>query len=460
MYRKLIDKLHQKSSTSRKKITIVGDSMIDEYYQVTSNRISPEFPIPILKSKSEEPFKVVAGGAANVIRQLEYQNVESKLVSILDPYSYEVFNKNINVDCCIMPWGCMVPRKKRFYHEDFPLVRWDCETDRYNLDEKSYEDTINSLEIPKSDIIVFSAYGKGIFYTPWYKKYLKNNITIVDPKKNGEKWQNCTIFKPNSIEAQNISGKKEIKDQLDFIMKKVKCKAVIITQSGKGLCGCVDSPDNYFEIRPKIKNIDVRSVIGAGDCFTAFLALSYSHGFSLEDCSKIAFNAGISYVKNKHNETVCLLDLLESCEDYDKIIYNPSLLKTRKTKLAFTNGCFDILHEGHLQSLKFAKSKADKLVVAVNSDASVKRLKGKERPINNIKTRMNMLASLDFVDYVVSFEEDTPLEIIKNIKPDVLIKSYPYNAKEIVGSDLVSEKYICPKKIDISTTSILEKYKN
>ena len=460
MYRKLIDKLHQKSSTSRKKITIVGDSMIDEYYQVTSNRISPEFPIPILKSNSEEPFKVVAGGAANVIRQLEYQNVESKLVSILDSYSYEVFNKNINVDCCIMPWGSMVPRKKRFYHEDFPLVRWDCETDRYNLDEKSYEDTINSLEIPKSDIIVFSAYGKGIFYTPWYKKYLKNNITIVDPKKNGEKWQNCTIFKPNSIEAQNISGKKEIKDQLDFIMKKVKCKAVIITQSGQGLCGCVDSPDNYFEIRPKIKNIDARSVIGAGDCFTAFLALSYSHGFSLEDCSKIAFNAGISYVKNKHNETICLLDLLESCEDYDKIIYNPSLLQTRKTKLAFTNGCFDILHEGHLQSLKFAKSKADKLVVAVNSDASVRRLKGKERPINNLKTRMHMLASLDFVDYVVSFEEDTPLEIIKNIKPDVLIKSHPYNEKEIVGSDLVSEKYICPKKIDISTTSILEKYKN
>ena len=460
MYRKLIDKFYQKSLQTEKKITVVGDSMLDEYYQVTSNRISPEFPIPVLKSKYEEPTKVVPGGAANVIRQLEFQNVDSKLVSILDAHSYEIFNKNINVDYCVIPWNSMVPRKKRFYHEDFPLVRWDCETDKYNLNNQDYEQAIKSLTIPESDIIVFSAYGKGMFFTPWYKKYLKNNITIVDPKKNGEKWENCTIFKPNASEAQNISGKKEIKDQLNFIMKKVKCKAVIITQSGEGVCGCVDSPDNYFEIRPQIKNIDVRSVIGAGDCFTAFLALSYSHGFSLEDCSKIAFNAGISYVKNKHNEILCLLDLLESCEDYDKIIYNPNILEKRKTKLAFTNGCFDILHEGHLQSLKFAKSKADKLVVAVNSDASVKRLKGKQRPINDIKTRMNMLASLDFVDYVVCFEEDNPLKIIKSIKPDVLVKSQPYNAKEVVGANIVPEVYICPKKIDISTTSILAKYKN
>lgn len=460
MYRKLIDKFYQKNLLTKKKVTVVGDAMLDEYYQVTSNRISPEFPIPILKSNSENPFKVVAGGAANVIRQLEYQNVESKLVAILDSYSYEVFNKNINIDYCVTPWNSMIPRKKRFYHEDFPLVRWDCETERYNLSEEDYDQTIKSLVIPESDIVVFSAYGKGMFFTPWYKKYLKNNITIVDPKKNGEKWQNCTIFKPNASEAQNISGKKEIKDQLNFIMKKVKCKAVIITQSGQGLCGCVDSPDNYFEIRPQIQNIDVRSVIGAGDCFTAFLALAYSHGFSLEDCSKIAFNAGISYVKNKHNEIVSLLDLLESCEDYDKIIYNPKLLQTRKTKLAFTNGCFDILHEGHLQSLKFAKNKAEKLVVAVNSDESVKRLKGKERPVNDIKTRMKMLASLDFVDYVVCFEEDTPLEIIKSIKPDVLIKSQPYNAKEIVGAEIVPEVYICPKKINISTTDILKKYKN
>lgn len=460
MYRKLIDKFYQKNLSTKKKVTVVGDAMLDEYYQVTSNRISPEFPIPILKSNSENPFKVVAGGAANVIRQLEYQNVESKLVAILDSYSYEVFNKNINIDYCVIPWNSMIPRKKRFYHEDFPLVRWDCETERYNLSKEDYDQTIKSLVIPESDIVVFSAYGKGMFFTPWYKKYLKNNITIVDPKKNGEKWQNCTIFKPNASEAQNISGKKEIKDQLNFIMKKVKCKAVIITQSGQGLCGCVDSPDNYFEIRPQIQNIDVRSVIGAGDCFTAFLALAYSHGFSLEDCSKIAFNAGISYVKNKHNEIVSLLDLLESCEDYDKIIYNPKLLQTRKTKLAFTNGCFDILHEGHLQSLKFAKNKAEKLVVAVNSDESVKRLKGKERPVNDIKTRMKMLASLDFVDYVVCFEEDTPLEIIKSIKPDVLIKSQPYNAKEIVGAEIVPEVYICPKKINISTTDILKKYKN
>ena len=458
MKSKLIDSLYRKTILKQKKVTVVGDSMLDEYYQVTSNRISPEFPIPVLKSKCEKPSKTIAGGASNVIRQLQYVNVQSKLVSIIDSYGYEILSKNINTDYSVNCWDAKMPVKKRFYHEDFPLVRWDCETENYNLNEEMYAQTINELQIPESDIIVFSDYDKGIFKTPWYKNHLKKNITIVDPKNGpANKWKNCTIFKPNSNEAKNISGKNNPKDQIDYFLKETNCKAVIITESGNKIYGAVGSTDNYFEVIPEPKKIDVRSVIGAGDCFTAFLALAYAHEFSLEDCAKIAFNAGLSYVKNIHNEPLTLLELLDNSEDFNKFIETSEILSQRKNKLVFTNGCFDILHEGHIQTLKFAKSHGEKLVVAINSDESIKRLKGKNRPINNLNKRISMLSQLNFVDYIVAFDEDTPLEVIKKIKPCVIAKGGDYKKSDIVGSDIVAETIISNYIKNESTTNIIKK---
>ena len=459
METKLIEEFFNKSIKSCKLISVVGDSLIDEYYQITSERISPEFPIQILNSPNENPSKIVAGGAANVVRQFQNLHAKTKLVSIIDHYAYEVFNKNINVDYCKIHWQAETPKKKRFYHGEFPLVRWDCETKNFNMSDYELTESYKDIKIPESDVIIFSDYNKGMFSQNWFKKYLKNNITIVDPKKDIEKWKGCTIFKPNSTEAKNLSGKTNDKDQLAYFMKKLNCKSVIITKSEKGVIGCVNDPDNNFFI-PPYSIPDVRCVIGAGDAFIAFLSLSVANGMSYEKAAKISFNAGISYVKNKHNEPVNCLNLLESCIDFNKFINNPIILNKRNEKLVFTNGCFDILHEGHIKTLQFAKSKGDKLVVGLNSDESVKKLKGSSRPINNIEKRINIISQLGFVDYVVVFEEETPLEIIKQIKPDVLVKGGDYQKSNIVGSNLVLETYTCKYLEGYSTTNLIKKIKN
>lgn len=459
MQTKIIEEFFDKSTKTKKKITVVGDCLIDEYFQITSERISPEFPIQIFNSPNEKPIKVVPGGAANVIRQFQNLNAETKLVSIIDDYSYFIFNKSINIDCCRPHWNAKIPIKKRFYHGEFPLIRWDCEAKNFNLNDEELKECHSNLKIPQSDVLIFSDYNKGVFSNNWFKNYLKNNITVVDPKNDINKWKNCTVFKPNSVEAKNLSGKSNVKDQLAYFLKTLNCKCVIITQSEKGVYGCVNSPDNIFFIEPYCKP-DVRCVIGAGDAFIAFFSLSLSLGLSYEKSAKIAFNAGISYVKNKHNEPVNCLDLLEGCSNFDKIIKNPKILSKKDKKLVFTNGCFDILHEGHIETLKFAKSKGDKLVVALNSDSSIKKIKGSNRPINNLEKRMKILSQLQFVDYVTTFEEETPLNLINAIKPNVVVKGGDYKKENIVGSDLVEEVYISNYLKGISTTSIIEKIKN
>jgi D-beta-D-heptose 7-phosphate kinase/D-beta-D-heptose 1-phosphate adenosyltransferase len=459
METKLVEEFFDKSIKNKKTISVAGDALLDEYYQVVSNRISPEFPIQIIHSQNEIPSKIIAGGAANVIRQFQNLNVNTKLVSIVDPYASEILGKNINVDYCNINWNAQTPRKKRFYQNDFPLVRWDCEAKNYNLEQKELEEACEYLKIPKSDVIVFSDYDKGLFNHNWFKSYLKNNITIVDPKKDIEKWKNCTVFKPNSIEAKNLSGKSNVKDQIAYFMKKLNCKCVIITQSENGVVGCTDSPDNLFFIPPYCTP-DVRCVIGAGDAFIAFFSLSLALGMSYEKAAKIAFSAGISYVKNKHNEPISYLDLLESCLNFKKIIKNAKILSNNNKKLVFTNGCFDILHEGHIKTLKFAKEKGEKLIVALNSDNSVKKLKGKNRPVNNLEKRMNVISQLGFVDYVVSFEEETPLEIIKQIQPDVIVKGGDYKKENIVGNEIAKEVYTCDYIKGISTTNIIKKIEN
>ena len=194
-------------------------------------------------------------------------------------------------------------------------------------------------------------------------------------------------------------------------------------------------------------------MIGAGDCFISLFAIFCGCGVDYKKSAELAFKSSSMYVQRKYCNPISYLDLLES-----KLIKNPEVLQERNFTLAFTNGCFDIIHDGHLNCLKFAKSKAQKLVVALNSDLSVASL-GKSHPlINNIESRINFMQSLEFVDYVVVFDESTPYEVINKIKPDVLVKSGEY--KNPVGSDLVKRVEIFPVLENFSTTKIIEKIKN
>jgi D-beta-D-heptose 7-phosphate kinase/D-beta-D-heptose 1-phosphate adenosyltransferase len=300
-----------------------------------------------------------------------------------------------------------------------------------------------------------SDYSKGVFNNFEISNYLssinKNCIKIVDPKIGPiSKWKGCDVIKPNSKESQALTNKSNWRDQVDFIRRETGARCVIITQEGNGFVGVID--DEKIEYRPEVKT-KAESVIGAGDCFISLFAIFCGCGVDYKKSAELAFKSSSMYVQRKYCNPISYLDLLES-----KLIKNPEVLQERNFTLAFTNGCFDIIHDGHLNCLKFAKSKAQKLVVALNSDLSVASL-GKSHPlINNIESRINFMQSLEFVDYVVVFDESTPYEVINKIKPDVLVKSGEY--KNPVGSDLVKRVEIFPVLENFSTTKIIEKIKN
>jgi D-beta-D-heptose 7-phosphate kinase / D-beta-D-heptose 1-phosphate adenosyltransferase len=446
----------------RKRIIVAGDAMIDEYYYVSVKRMSPEFPIPVMLSESTSPNYSLPGGAANVAYQLRFFNVEARLCSLLDKDSFVVFHKKagLNIDDCefvATSYGGLIPKKRRFYNKDFPTYRWDIELPKFGLPPDKLAECLSKLfKNTDADVAILSDYDKGVFSGNYHHKLLTSGITtIVDPKdKDIDKWVGCTVFKPNDAEAEYLSGQKDWKLQCDYFVKRLGCYAVVITQEGNGVVGF--SHGQYFEYMPKNKVAKAESVIGAGDCFVSLLALALAHNFTVPQAAEIAFQAASLYVRRKHNEPITPRQLLCKDDPIQAKIAPLEEIKNAHGKMVFTNGVFDIMHNGHMETLKFAKSKGDSLVVAVNSDTSVNRLKP-GRPFMKLEERMKMLACLEMVDYVISFDEDTPLLLIEELKPDVLVKGGDYKTEDIAGSEIVKEVYIAPTIPDLSTTNLVKK---
>lgn len=456
------------------KIGIIGDCMIDNYFRVDANRVSPEFPIPVMLMEEESPEKAVPGGAANVVSQFRHFPVSVKLLGYVDNLAIEVFGaekwglgfqheNNVNFYDSLnieKSYNQNIPTKNRFYQKDFPLCRLDIEKKNYGL---SSEDFIEARETvygewigSNLDVAIFSDYGKGVFEADCYGKFIDwqknidgNTITIVDPK-NGpvEKWRGCTVFKPNAKEAKELSGLEDPKMQCDYFQQKIGCMAVVVTNGGQGVYGKVGG--KHFDYRSG-DSVKAKSVIGAGDCFAAFLAMALSVGMDIIDAVEIAYEAGAIYVQSSYNKPIKPSDLLMSTE---KLTMPP---EDRDYKLVFTNGCYDLLHTGHLKVLEQAKSFGDKLVVGVNSDDSIKRIKGDKRPIVSLEDRVKMLAALECVDFVVSFDEKTPYALIKKIMPDVLVKGSDWEDKVVVGSDLVEDVRFVELLEGMSTTELISK---
>lgn len=434
--RLLIDKFIKTDLINRCSVSVVGDVMIDEYYEVTMDRISPEFPIPVMKSLCDSS-KRVPGGAANVALQFTPFNTSVYLTGITGQVMSMMPRKIINhspVDC-----GLPIPIKKRFYQGDFPLARWDVEVPFYGMDEGHIGWKFQDFELERTDVTVFSDYNKGMFNTGWQKRFLTDRTSIVDPKGDLSRWTGCTILKPNSVEAQALTGEKLWDRQAKKLKDMVGCRDVVITQGAEGVVGLTE--EGYFEYRPSSRGHETNSVIGAGDCFIAFLAMAVAHGMKTHEAATVAFEAGAVYVQSKHNRPLKPAELLAGkCGN----------------QVVFTNGCFDILHAGHIQTLEFAKSQGDILVVGVNSDASVKRLKGDKRPVNGLADRVKVLSAMKCVDCVVPFEGDTPLELIKYVRPDVIVKGGDYKAEDVVGYDL-AEVVIAPMVKGLSTTGVIKR---
>ena len=453
MNTKLLIDFLKKDVESSAKINVIGDSLFDEYYDVSVDRISPEFPIPVYRSNSFDTASgIVPGGAANVAYQFNNFNVKVEFISLVSSFAKIIYeSRDISTKYCKVVENIVIPTKRRIYSENVPLVRWDIEKENYGLED--IKKHLMDLEIPASDWNIFSDYGKGLFVTPWFRKYFSKSGSIVDPKgSNIDLWEDCTVFKPNAKEARDLSEKKTWKDQVDFFINSIRCDSVLITQSGDGVVG---KDKNYFEFKPENKIARAESVVGAGDCFAAFLSMALARGFELKQAAEIAFAAGSCYVMKKMNTPVSPSELLEYYNI--KVIDCPELLAKRNYKLVVTNGCFDLLHPGHLESLKFAKKQGDKLCVVINTDRSVKELKGSDRPIQPLEDRIKMLHSLNCVDFIVPFDESTPEQAYRKMNPDVLVKGEQYKGSVVVGSDFIKEVKLAPMVQGMSTSDIIKK---
>lgn len=467
-------KFIEKNKEQKLSIAVLGDCMIDQYHYGHVDRISPEFPVPILTSHGEKS-EMVPGGAANVCFQMRHFNVNPYLIGLIDNDARSLYKGyKLNISYCVDLECGVVPKKIRFYDGDFPLHRWDRELPNYGeasineLRKFSLRSFRQMIKDVKFDAIILSDYNKGFWSDELAQKVLwecreHKLLTIVDPKKDLLRWVGCTIFKPNANEAKTLSGFKTHKRQAAYFQKHLNCQGVVITQSGDGVVGSYNG--EYFEYwtNKKLSSREVNSVIGAGDCFNVLMAIGMAQGLDLAHSCEVAFEGGVQYVKARHNKPITPNDIYKRFDnsaskiiDLDELVYLKDNIFPND-KIVWTNGVWDLLHVGHIKSLKFAKSFGDKLVVGVNSDSSVKQLKGDLRPIIPVEQRMEMLSCLEFVDFIIKFDEETPEKIIEILKPNTIIKGEQYQSQKVAGSDVVEDVKFCLNYKGVSTTDIIKK---
>lgn len=469
-----------------KTVYCIGDSMLDEYHEVKVDRISPEWPISVMKSIGAKPLQV-PGGVANVVYQYKHFNANARLMSLSGPArsGHPIFcalygdTKGQRPDDgthCVRRHSMNghIPIKQRFVENGIQVApRLDIEEPLYGLTQEALDKTAQEhFEKVKDwlmpDVAILSDYDKGFFSARidmidsprrWMMRFCdegkmhhdSKTITIVDPKKGIQQWAGCTVFKPNYKEACEMTGETDPIGQVTILMGMLPGSKIVVTRGNDGVTGW--DGEKYFEYKPGRK-VKAESVVGAGDCFVALLGLALAHGYTLQNAVEIAYRAGEVYVQNRFNRPITPAELSTT-----KWV-QPEDLASRDFKLVFTNGCFDLLHSGHIATLDYAKSKGDKLVVAVNSDHSVEQLKGEGRPINNLEQRIGIVSRLDMVDFVMSFNEDTPLNVIERCKPDVLVKSDQYSMDNTAGSEIVPELCFAPHLEGVSTTNMVNHCRN
>lgn len=387
------------------KIAVVGDIIIDEYVHGSVERISPEAPVPILRYQRRETRH---GGAQNV-----YENIRSLTPNVVLGTS-----------------NPLPPLKVRYVSHGHYLLRVD-------HDDRGGQWT-SSINFDPDDIVVVSDYAKGAI--PSFAPYTQYK-TIVDPKQSLEFYRGAWCIKPNEKEFHQFAGDWASDDELARLMddarSALKVQHLIVTLGDKGVAYC-GTESSFLRIPSQAQQ--VFDVTGAGDTFTAVLAYACLNNYSMINSIELANRGAGVAVSHFGTYAVTPADL-----GFGK-----------KETVVFTNGCFDILHRGHIEYLKASKDLGNVLIVGLNSDKSVQRLKGSGRPINNQDDRKYMLEQLPFVDQVIVFDEPTPRQLIETIRPDIITKGGDYKPEDVVGNDLANV-VIVPYKGGYSTTSIVEK---
>lgn len=455
-------------------ILVVGDLMIDHYLWGDCDRISPEAPVQVVDIKQEDKR---LGGAGNVIANLKSLGARVGVLSVVgdDSRADQIFDLLSEVDYkfLVKENGRKTSQKSRLMAVSQQIVRFDKES-KENITQDSEDKLLSKFSeiLPQFDGVLLSDYAKGVLTPRICKEIIKKSkdkFVLVDPKgKDYSKYSGATLLTPNRKEAAiatgiDIKDDFSLKDAIVKLKNDLNLKYSLITLSEKGIAFY----DESLEIIPAIAR-EVYDVTGAGDTVLAILGYALASKMSIKNATILANKAAAVVVSKVGSATVTLSEIAEydkftSCWDPLKKIKTVDeileILNANNKQVIFTNGCFDILHAGHVSYLAKAKAIGGVLVLGLNSDASVKRLKGSTRPINSQIARATVLAGLESVDYVVIFDEDTPYELIKKIKPDVLVKGADYANKEVVGSDIAKRVELIEFKDGFSTTNIIKRIK-
>lgn len=472
--------LIKKLKMSNKRFLVIGDAMLDVYLHGQVSRISPEAPVPVFQYKSRNS---ILGGAANVAANVAAMGMQTALLAVTgdDDSGRDIIKlleaKGVDTGLVLKCENRITTLKARLVSGGQQMTRIDHE-DTSDIDRKTQDRLKEMLTaaIDSYDIVLMSDYQKGVLSESFTHEVIKiaaehGKKVIVDVKsKNPAKYVGAYLLKPNRKELaymtnMPVGSHDEVVAAMKALKDAASCEAVIATLSGDGMVFLDEKGDVY---ESNVEARQVCDVVGAGDTAFSYIGLGIAEGLRPQTVITLA-NAASSIKVTKFGTSVVTLEELEDMfggrpakiQELDGLLEQVKRFRSRKPdgKVVFTNGCFDILHLGHARYLKEAKKLGDILIVGVNSDESVKRLKGEGRPINNEDVRMAMLAELDFIDYVIKFGEDTPYELIKAIQPDVLVKGGDYRIEDIVGHDIVEAKGGLVTTIELvdgmSTTNII-----
>lgn len=461
-----------------KNCLIVGDIILDRYIEGAVSRISPEAPVPVVQVKKE---RYVLGGAANVAGNICGFGMTPYLCGHLGKDVYGAYTKKLLMNQKIQFIGVETDKKcttvkTRVISMNQQIVRIDEENAReiQEEEEKLLLDNIKGV-IGNVQVVILSDYNKGICTESLCRKLIqlckeKRKAVIVDPKiKDWGKYAGASIITPNFKELKEACGfemanqEKEIQNASKSLIEQYQLEHLLVTRSQYGMMmidkgGKAASYDTVAQ--------EVFDVSGAGDTVVASLASFLAAGYPLEEAVKASnYAAGLAvskagtYMVNLEEvyqfmagSCYCLEDKVLSQEAMEGVL---SEWRRKGKKIVFTNGCFDILHTGHITYLQKARALGDKLIVGLNSDASVKRLKGEKRPVIQEQDRAYMLSALQFVDLIILFDENTPYHLIEKIKPDILVKGGDYKKEEVVGREFAEHLEIIPFIEGYSTTGIL-----
>ncbi|MEN8150495.1 MAG: D-glycero-beta-D-manno-heptose 1-phosphate adenylyltransferase [Planctomycetota bacterium] len=477
------------------KILVVGDLVLDRYVFGTVSRISPEAPIPVLKAEEEQYRLGCAGSAA---RNLEVLGAEVFLAGYVGQGDYAEHLLGLTADLGIDTSGVHRVADRLTFRKTRLIAtiagkgvggQQMMRVDREDLCPFAPDDesklTVAALSIvEKVDLVVLSDYAKGTLTPPLIRAVIdaakaRDIPVLVDPKPpEYERYRGATAITPNRLEAQAHVGY-EIDDLAkartagEQIRKDLDLEAVLVTLDKDGIYVSTDTGgEGAYPIVPR----EIFDVTGAGDVVIAVLAMAMAAGTGYADAVRIANIASGIAIGKLGVVPVSREEILESLHEagrtragrkrlpLEDLVEVLEARRQRGEKIVFTNGCFDLLHSGHIRLLTTARTEGDALVVGLNSDASIRRLKGDDRPVREEADRVQVLSELESVDHIIVFDGDTPLPEIETIRPDVLVKGEDWRDKGVVGREVVEANggrvYLVPLIPGLSSTRLIEKMKD